>query len=856
MKCPGYIAFLLSLLLGGYAGAQERQIRVMVRDSATGQPMPGAVIWADKALGQTDRTGAFLALVSPDTPELRITSVGYNTRIYPLKQVGDTLDVRLQAGFTHLQEVKITKKKYRNKGNPAVQLIRKVIENKPLNRNPVYGYYKEHEKVRIGLVNTRERLLKHPVVRLFPALQQNFDSVRVEGRFFLPLYVQELLNEYAAEGGKTLAGDSSARELTPGGLKAGGAASGGAGSRSLKKKVLEERTVSLDENLFDNEGIKMYIAHAYQPFDIYDNNMMLITNQFVSPISDLAPAFYMYDITDTIKVNGNRFVKLLFTPRNSTDFLFWGDMKVDLDTYAVTEINLRIGKGINLNWARNLEITQHFSRNPEGRYNLSVSNVAMEFSVLTKSRESVLTERLVTYYDYRPEPPPEPEVTRTEPVRKGASEPIGGPSEYDDKIYNMLDSLKETRRFKTVTQLIGLAAYGYFNTGKYFEAGPVSTFVGRSQLEGFRVRLGGRTMPAFSKHIFLEGFGAYGFDDQRWKYNAAVTYSFTGKNKYVFPMKNITASYRSDIEIPGNNLRYTFDHSFLLSIPRGEIGKWVYYKRFTLRYVQEFENRLSYRLGFEHTVQNPAGTLFYRREGTDAYIRDFTTSEIKGEFRYAPKERFYQGKSNRSSLTTQYPVFTLRGTWGLSGLYGSTNDYGKLSLNIDKRFLLSPLGYLEANFEAGTTLGKNLPFPLLDIMRANQSYTFQQWSYNMMNFMEFVADRFTSLKLEHNFNGALLNKIPLISRLKFREYATFKILYGSLQAQNRPGSGNNVFVFPMDAGGNPAMFTLAGKPYMEGSLGIGNILKLFRVDVVRRFTYLDHPGVSGLGIRMRVDMDF
>jgi len=824
LKGYGYIIFLAGFLFFPDASAQERQIRVSVLDSATGQPLAGAVIWADKALGHTGPEGHFLARVSGETRTLKVTSVGYDTQIFDLNGVGDTLRVVMQPAFMRLQEVKVTRRKYRNKGNPAVELIRKVIENKPLNRNPVYAYYKEHEKVRIGLVNQKERLLKHPVLRLFPALEQNFDSVRVEGRIFLPLYVQELLNEYSRVAGE-----------------------------EPRKKVLEEKTVSLDENLFDQEGIKMYIAHAYQPFDIYDNNMMLITNQFVSPISDLAPAFYMYDITDTIQAGGNRFVKLLFTPRNSTDFLFWGDMKIALDTYAVTEINLRIGKGINLNWARNLEITQRFKRNPEGRYNLAVSNVAMEFSVIPKSRESVLTERLVTYHDYRQTAPPEPE-DRIEPVRKDISEQIGEPSEYDDKIYHMLDSLKETRRFKTLSNLIGLIAYGYFNTGKYIEIGPASTFVGQNQLEGLRLRFGGRTMPAFSHRIFLEGFGAYGFEDRRWKYNAAVTYSFTGKNKYVFPMNNITAAYRSDIEIPGNNLRYTADHSFLLNIPRGQIGKWVYYKRFTLRYVREFRNRLSYRLGVEHTVQNPAGTLIYRRGAAE--IRDFTTSEIKGELRYAPNERFYQGKTNRSRLTTQYPVFTLRGTWGISGLYGSGYDYTKLSLNIDKRFLLSPLGYTETTFEAGATFGKNLPFPLLDIMRANQTYTFQQASYNMMNFMEFVADRFVAARLEHNFNGAVLNKVPLISRLKLREYASFKILYGGLAAQHRPGGDRPVFDFPSDADGNPAMFTLNRKPYMEGGLGIGNILKIFRVDVVKRFTYLDHPGVSGVGIRVRADMDF
>lgn len=826
MRSYGYIIFLLGFLLCQNAGAQDRTIRISVLDSTTGQPLTGAVIWAGAALGQTDKEGIFLARLGAAASTLRITMVGYSTLIFNTEEVGERLEVRMQEAFTHLQEVKITRRKYRNKGNPAVELIREVIANKTLNRNPGYAYYKEHEKVRIGLVNQRERLRRNPVVRLFPALEQNFDSTRVEGKVFLPLYIQELVNEY------------SGIPDTATGIPA-----------SMHRTRLEEKTVTLDENLFDNEGIKMYIEHAYQPFDIYENSMMLITNQFVSPIADLAPTFYMYDILDTLEVSGSRLVKLLFTPRNSADFLFWGDMKVDLDTYAVTEINLRIGKGINLNWARNLEITQRFKRNRDRRYTLAVSNVAMEFSVLPNARESVLTERLVTYYDYRKDPS---EDTGTPAIQKGIADPMGEHSAYDDKIYFMLDSLKDTRRFRTVSNLIGLAAYGYFNVGKYIEAGPAGTFVGHNQLEGLRLRLGGRTLPAFSNRLFLEGFSAYSFEDGRWKYNAALTWSFSGKNKYVFPMKNITAAYRSDIEIPGNNLRYTADHNFLLNFPRGEIGKWVYYKRFTLRYVQEFENRLSYRLGFEHTVQNPAGTLNYRKNGIE--IRDFTTSEIKGEFRYAPHERFYQGKTLRSSLTTQYPVFTVRGTWSIPGFYGSTYSYRKLSLNIDKRFLLSPLGYLESTWEAGGTFGKNLPFPLLDIMRGNQTYTFQQTSYNMMNFMEFVADRFVAARLEHNFNGTILNKIPVLSRLKLREYATFKILYGGLRKENR--AGREVFEFPTGSDGGASMFTFSGKPYMEGSLGIGNILKLFRVDVVKRFTYLDHPGVTGVGLRVRADMDF
>lgn len=808
--------FLFAFTLSAHA-----QIQIKVLDSLQQSPLPGAVVWADaKAIGQTDAEGLFV-LTSP-AKLLRISAVGYMN--YSLRIEGETTayTVLLQENFISLSEVVVRKRKYRNKGNPAVEFIREVIAHKDQNRNAGYDdlYYKEHEKVRIGLVNYRHRMQKHPVVRLFPALEENFDSLRVEGKVFLPLFVQESLNEVHRTAGKQ------------------------------EKRVLEEKAVKLDENLFDNEGIKMYIAHAYQPFDIYDNSMMLITNQFVSPISDLAPAFYMYSLGDTTVHQGRKYRKLYFTPRNNTDFLFWGEMKVDLLTYGVTEIQMRTGKGINLNWIRNLEIDQQFFRNAENRYSLKSSNVAMQFALTSGSREALMTEKLIEFsdYDFQPLPPGE----KKEVIQRGMNEQIGESSVYDDKVYKMLDSLKETRRFKGLSAVAGVLGYGYFNAGKYLEVGPLSTFLGRNSLEGMRARVGLRTLPAFSNKIFLEGYAAYGFRDERWKYNALLTYSMTGKNKYVFPMKNFSVGYRSDIEIPGNNLRYTADYSFLLNIPRGVTDKWIYYKRFTLRYVQEFENRFSYRLGYENTVQEPAGSLIYGR-GDEVNAR-LTTSELRTELRFAPNERFYQGKTSRSSLTTQYPVFTLRAAWGIKGLQGGEYDYQKISINIDKRFLLGPLGYTETTFEAGLTVGKNLPYPLLDIMRANQTYTFQQSSYNMMNFMEFVGDRFAGVKLEHNFNGALLNKIPLLSYFKLREYLSLKALVGGLSERN--GIRQGAYEFPKNAEGESAMYALGTKPYVEGSVGIGNILKFFRIDLVKRFTYLHHPDISGTGIRFRADFDF
>jgi hypothetical protein len=824
------VRYILFLLFFSQSLSYAQTIRGTVKGGEKFEPLAHAYIKTkdSKVIGQTDENGSFTIQIDTSVKTLYFSALGFETAAIAVDS--EFLEIYLTEKSTELAEFKVTKKKYRNKGNPAVELIRKVIENKDSNRNTGYKYlnYKEHEKVRLGLVNTREKLLKTPFLRLFPSLEKNFDSTRFEGKVFLPLYVQELLNDHY---------------VTP---------------EKQVKNVLKEKKVSLDENLFDNEGMRMYIAHAYQDFDIYDNNLMVITNQFISPISDLAPTFYMYDILDTVSVNGRKEVKMLIVPRNSTDFLFWGDMRVSLDSYAVTDINLRVAKGMNLNWIRGLEISQQFFLNSKGKYSLEDSRVTMEFSLTQKMKESVFTERLVSYTDYTIDIPFDTrgvQLTK-EPEQVGFDAELGKKSEYDDAIHATLDSLQKTKRFKTISNLVSLAAYGYFNTSKYVEVGPLGNFWGYNQLEGYRARVGARTMPAFSDKVFLEGFGAYGFRDEKWKYNGALTYSFSGKNKYVFPMKNITLSYRSDVEIPGNNLRYTADHSFLLNFARGETDKWMYYKRLTLRYVQEFQNRLSFRIGLERTLHNPAGSLVYQRAGDASPQRDIAISEMKGELRYAPNERFYQGKSSRSSVTTQYPIFTLRGSAAFKGVMGGQYTFQKLSLHIDKRFLLSPIGFTDATFEAGGTFGKNIPFPYLDIMRANQTYTFQQDSYNMMNFMEFVADRFAALKLEHNFNGTLLNKVPIISKLKFREFLSFKVLYGGLSSSNIPSTSNQLFTWPVNKEGVAATYALDQRPYMEGSVGIGNILRFFRIDWVKRFTYLNHPDISGTGFRIRADFDF
>ena len=176
--------------------------------------------------------------------------------------------------------------------------------------------------------------------------------------------------------------------------------------------------------------------------------------------------------------------------------------------------------------------------------------------------------------------------------------------------------------------------------------------------------------------------------------------------------------------------------------------------------------------------------------------------------------------------------------------------------NIAKRFFFSQFGYADVTAEGGYIIGKNIPFPLLTIHRANQSYAYQLSSYNLMNFLEFVSDHYASMSVEYYLNGFLFNKIPLLKRLKLREVVAFRGLYGGLRNENNPANNPNLYQFLKNSDGSSATYSLNKEPYMEGSIGIANIFKLLRVDLVKRFNYLDNPNVAEWGIRARVKLDF
>jgi hypothetical protein len=273
--------------------------------------------------------------------------------------------------------------------------------------------------------------------------------------------------------------------------------------------------------------------------------------------------------------------------------------------------------------------------------------------------------------------------------------------------------------------------------------------------------------------------------------------------------------------------------------------------------VREFGNHFSYILGMKYWKQEPAGSLTYvysNSPGKFDTVRALTTSEVSGTLRWAPHEQFFQNKSGRADIINKYPVISLQYAKGINGLFGGQYSYDAFHLNAFKRCYLAPLGYSDITFDAEYLSGI-LPFPLLIIHPANQSYFYSFFAYNLMNTEEFVSDHYLAVNIDHYFNGFFFNKIPLLKKLRLREVIAAKVLYGGLRNDNNPAVSTGQMIFPL-VNGVASTYTLDRTPYVEAGVGIYNIFSFIRLDLIKRFTYLDHPDIAKMGLRVSTNFHF
>jgi len=843
MKYPILVIFTL---FSFYLKGQNTIVRGTVTDAQTNQTLPFvSVSFPGTPIGTTcDKNGKYVITTGKTYTQLKFSYVGYQTVIRTIIAAKEqTINVKLVPDVQELAAVKVSsgkKKRYTNKDNPAVELIRQVIAHKNSNRMQSYDYteYEQYEKLEFSFINVSEKLSQKKIMTPYKFLLENRDTTNFPGKSLLPVYLEEKLTQTYYRK-----------------------------NPEFTKKIVEgEKKVNI-VNFVDEEGVNNYLNRMYSEVDIYSNNIFLMTNQFLSPIADAAPAFYKFFITDTIEVDNKKLVELSFTPRNGNDMLFEGLIFITLDgRYGVEKARLTINKNINLNWVRGMSVDLSYEKSTDDRYHLGKSDMKASFGFSKNGDRGIFGDRTIIYSNYRinhplPDSVYKGPIVTVQAVRQGEefwthSRGRDTLTSVEANVYKNIDSLQTMPSYRRTMDLINFFAVGFKSFGPV-EVGPWGNLYSFNPIEGTRLRVGGRTTDAFSTRYYLETYEAYGFTDKRFKYLLSGAYAFNNKSIYTFPNNYIKATIQRDTRIPGEEIAFEQDDNFLLSFKRGVDNKYLYNDYYKLDYVNEFENHFSYALGFKSWKQSPAGALDFIDEpnGVPQSVPELTTSELSLNLRYAPHEQLVQGKLYRIVIPSKYPIISVDYRQGVKNLFGGEFNYKNLRFELDKRFYLSQIGFADLSLEGGYLFGQ-VPFPLLNISQANQTYTYDANSYSLMNFLEFVSDHYASAKVDYCLNGFLLNKVPVLKKLKWREHITFKTLYGGLRDENNPLLHPSLLQFPVDQTGAAETYSLNKAPYTEAGVGIANIFKIFRVDLLERFSYLDHANVSRTGVRVSALFDF
>lgn len=828
----------------------------IVKDSITGEPLPFVSVYFDGSTigAMTDDNGTFTLQNNQGYTKLAAASLGYDTKFIDLKpgKKNDNLEVLLKPTAFEISEVVVKPKreKYTRKDNPAVELIKKVIAHKNDNRIEAKPEYQTevYEKLSLSLDNFNPNLDKNKFLKKFKFIKNYLDTSEFNGKPILTVSVRENLSDFYYR-------------KSP---------------KAEKTIVRAKRMQGIDKTLDDGGGITSNLEEIFKSINIFDNNIPILLNRFVSPLSStLATTYYHYYIMDTLDVGGDKCVDLAFVPANSESYGFTGRLYITLDgNYAVKKVLLNTPANINLNWVDKLRIEQEFKQMSDSTWVLDQENTFVNFYVV-KGTQQLYAHQLRNYDNYNfnvqnadsvfgllgalhilPEATAQPDTfwTHNRPI------PL---KEKEDALKDLLGQLRKVPAFNAIIKTAEILITGYIPTANdkkvtKFDFGPMNTTFSANHLEGFRMRVGGMTTANLNPYWFASGYLAYGTNDRKIKYNLKLTHSFTKKEYHEGenPVNNLSFIQEYDVYTPGQDFLFTSKDNIFVAWKVGEpVTKMQYIRKSVLQYEKEWLNGLTWKSWIMNQNNEAAGTLQYikrDKSGNLYHIKDFTTSEIGTQLRFAPGERAYNGRSGKESvfnLSKDAPVFKLSHQLGIKGVLGGDYNYNHTEISAEKRIWLSSFGHIDAQVKAGKVWDK-VPFPLLILPNTNQSVTIQPEAFHMMNALEFVTDQYVSFNATYYLKGWILNRIPGIKWLRLREVLSFNMIYGGLTDKNNPTLTPGLFLLP--DGTQP----LGSTPYMECSVGLENIFKILRIDYYRRLTYLDHPDIKKGGIRIALRFTF
>ena len=797
---------------------------------------------------------------------LTVSALSYKSTSVKVDEKTNFLEIKLKDDTHKLTEVVVKSKKgrYKRKDNPAVELMRRVIAAKKKSdlSNHDYVQYDKYQKITLALNDLKKEQLESKFFQRRQYLLDQVETSPYNGKLTLPVSIDETVSQHIYRKDP----------------------------KTEKDIIKGQQSNGIGQVIQTGEILNTALKEVFTDVDIYDNYVRLLQYPFPSPIGRTAISFYHYYIEDTVYVERDLCYHLQFIPANSQDFGFRGELYVLADSSLhVKKCNLYMPHNSDVNWVTDMKIEQEYTKLDNGEWVLSKDDMIAELHV-NKLLQDLLVVRNTRITNYAFDALPKQLFKGKAKIRHDMDamnrdeaywnkyrqvDLTKSESSMDSFIHRMENSkgfkyiifgvralmenyveVAHTKGKKvTVKDSLGVERDSIINDRRsLFDLGPINTFLSNNYVDGVRLRLAGRTMAALNPHFFWDGYGAYGLKSNKWYYGHVLTYSFNKKKNspFEFPMRKLTFELGHDITSPSDdNLLHNKDNFFMTLRATTQDQMYQYHRqKVTFTYETDWGFRFDTSLRWQSN--RTVGNLHYYRVSDGEEIRKIRTTEASVGLDYNPGVTYVNTKQQRLPINLDSPEISLRHTMGLDGFMGGQYQSNLTTLGIYKRQWLGSFGYMDFNI-VGKAQWSKVPFTMLIQPPVNLSLFEQEATISMMKDWEFLSDRQLFWSVAWDMNGKLLNRIPLIKKLKWREYIAIKGVWGDLTSKNDPSKNINdekLFKFPTNS------YTFGKTPYWEFVAGVHNIFKFFGIDYVRRLNYYDHANISKWGIRMGFLMSF
>lgn len=828
-----YILPVAWLFLAGLSVVAQTRVGGVVTDTG-GAPVAFAnVLFSNSTEGTiTNENGVFYMESQKDYQEIEISFTGYKTVVLPLKKGNNTgLEIVMEDDYEQLSAVQVFSGKVSKKNNPAVDILKKIWKNKRRNGVNQYRQYQYHkyEKLEFDLNTIDSALINSRIFKDVKFIFEKIDTNSLSGKNYLPIFINEAV--YEVYGDNPLKAE---REILKGNKNSG---------------------------FNNNHALIDFIKDLYTPYNVYDNYLNFFSKNFTSPLSTTGVDVYNYVLADSAYIDHKWCYKIVYYPRRKSELTFQGDFWVNDTTWAIKSINLEMTKSANVNWVNDVYIEQDFEVLNDSTFVITRDHFMTNLALRKKEDARGIYGQRTTIYDnyvFDLKKPKDFYKIRREKFDKNIfnredefweEQRLTRLTDKELGIYDMLDTLKKTKTFKHLYNWGSIISSGYVDIGD-FDYGPLPSTFGYNDVEGVRLRGGGRTYFSADDMWRIEGFGAYGFNDQKFKYGISAKWMLDPVSRF-----KILVGHRRDIEQLGASLTNTSDvlgrslaSSSVLSVGSNKTLSNINLTTFGLE-ISPFENFI---IGVEgsHRILKAASPEFDLNFFTDeehtqmsSVIRD---TELTMSLNYMPGRKTTNYGVERLVVNSrEYPQFFLKYSKGIEGVFNSNFDYSRLEFYYSQPVYIGGMGRLTSTLELGKTFGA-IPLGLLSPVPGNQSLFSIHDTFPLLDYYEFITDTYASLHLEHNFGGRFFSYIPFLRKLNWREIVAFRGVTGSVSDENKALNAST---------SHPLLRAPSEHVYWSWSAGVGNIFKFFRVDFHFRGNYRNE-NTRKFGVTGSFEIDF